>query len=812
MLRYCTAHGLVVKFLWSRRLVHAMNGKYVSRAAAGKVLTVYPPSADDLERHLTGLDALVGGRPGPHVLTDLRWSAGPLSVRWGGFHRMWCSDDAGDRVLAVRRPDGELVPDDRRPGFALPPWVTAPSVLAGTIEDRGRRGGDLGVTITSALHFSAGGGVYRGITEDGRRVVVKEARPHAGLDGRLRDAVTRLRVEEWALRELDDVPGVSRVHDVREVWEHRFLVVDDLGGETLQAWVARNHPLVNSRGTAEAMRIHHRRVEEVHRQVLDLLRVLHARGVVCGDVHPANILVDGEDPGGVPQVALVDLELAFPVGDRGHRPDLGYAGFVSRLRTGPDVDLHAAAVLRLWMHLPLAGPIGLAPGMLLVHAAEADRLFGLDGLLAEHVRRTIPVEAEIAAGPSRTSAPARPTVTAGPDARREPLIRGIRAAADTSRPRRPFPGDPAGITRGGAGLGYGAAGVLWALQQVGRAPDPAWTTLLRGAASAPAPEAGLLDGAHGIMSVLAGLGAPDEASDLARRCRRATAGLTAVGYAEGLAGAGLALLDLWQVTGDHEHLDGTREIADRLRDALDDGTPHGIDRSRRAPGQRDGGTRAGLWYGWTGVALFLVRLYEEIGGRALLGRAVEALHRDLDHCVPGGDGSLQVDGGWRVLPYLDVGTAGIGLVADQLFRHDLSTHDPAGRVRDSLPGILRAVRSPFVAEAGLSTGRAGLLAAAHQLAHRVRPEPGTDPVAEHRSHLDWHLVGLDDGLAVPGRAGVRLSTDLATGNAGVLLALAVADGDAPAVLPFLSPATHAGGGHRPVSRPGARPLTTSTRR
>ena len=49
--------------------------------------------------------------------------------------------------------------------------------------------GDLPYRIEKALHFSNGGGVYAGTdTRDGRRVVLKEARPHAGLaaDGQSR--------------------------------------------------------------------------------------------------------------------------------------------------------------------------------------------------------------------------------------------------------------------------------------------------------------------------------------------------------------------------------------------------------------------------------------------------------------------------------------------------------------------------------------------------------------------------------------------------------------------------------------------------
>ena len=59
------------------------------------------------------------------------------------------------------------------------------------------------------MHFSNGGGVYLG--RDPRtdtEVVLKEARPHAGLDADGADAVARLDRETRCLRRLAGVPRV----------------------------------------------------------------------------------------------------------------------------------------------------------------------------------------------------------------------------------------------------------------------------------------------------------------------------------------------------------------------------------------------------------------------------------------------------------------------------------------------------------------------------------------------------------------------------------------------------------------------------
>ncbi|MEE2045312.1 serine/threonine protein kinase, partial [Nocardiopsis tropica] len=103
---YCTGHGIAFKYLLDKNILVAANAKYAARASSGKLLTVYPRDEEELERTLHGLSALVGGRPGPYVLSDLRWDRGPLYVRYGAFRERWCLDAHGSRIPALRAPDG----------------------------------------------------------------------------------------------------------------------------------------------------------------------------------------------------------------------------------------------------------------------------------------------------------------------------------------------------------------------------------------------------------------------------------------------------------------------------------------------------------------------------------------------------------------------------------------------------------------------------------------------------------------------------------------------------------------------------------
>ena len=106
------------------------------------------------------------------------------------------------------------MPDLRAPVFTFPAWVTLPSFLAPHLAARNAVTiKDLPYQIDQALHFSNGGGVYAGThSRTGEPVVLKEARPYAGLAADGSDAVARLRREHDILRQLSGLGVVPGVH------------------------------------------------------------------------------------------------------------------------------------------------------------------------------------------------------------------------------------------------------------------------------------------------------------------------------------------------------------------------------------------------------------------------------------------------------------------------------------------------------------------------------------------------------------------------------------------------------------------------
>lgn len=131
---YCVPRSLSFKFLPHPQVHQAMNSKYAPRGGSGKLLTLYPADDASLERTLDELGSLLRGRQGPYILSDLRWREGPLYLRYGGFARRECLSESGERTLAIARPDGVLVPDERAPVFQVPDWAPVPGFIAEQIE------------------------------------------------------------------------------------------------------------------------------------------------------------------------------------------------------------------------------------------------------------------------------------------------------------------------------------------------------------------------------------------------------------------------------------------------------------------------------------------------------------------------------------------------------------------------------------------------------------------------------------------------------------------------------------------------------
>jgi predicted Ser/Thr protein kinase len=771
---YCIPRRIPFKFLAARNVVHMRNAKYAPRGSSGKFVTIYPADTDALGLILHDLGDRLAGEPGPYILSDLRWNDGPLYVRYGGFALRHCLSARGDMVPAIEDLTGALVPDRRDAVFATPPWVTLPELLVPQLAARNATTvADVPYRIEQVLHFSNGGGLYDARDRrTGARVVLKEARPHAGLAADGADAVQRLQRERETLERLAGIEGVPAVHDYFTLGEHHFLALEFIEGTPLNKVFTQRYPMSDSAAGPAEFAAHTEWALQMCAQVEDIITAIHGRGVIHGDLHLFNVIV--RDDG---RIALIDFEVATSLTEA-RRPTLGNPGFAAPPdRTGFDIDRYSLACLRLALFLPLTAMIRL----------DAGKPEDFVEVITEHFpvpRDFLSDAVQTITGASRTSPhtprrwarqfPPLPSGTAGWIRARDSIVAGILASATPKRADRLFPGDIAQFSSGGLNIAHGAAGVLYALSATGANRYPAgehWL-LERAAAAERGARLGLYDGLHGVAYVLSDLGYRQAALDLIEFCLAEQCDRLGTDLSGGLAGIALNLAHFAGSTGEtalFEHaLRAAEMVADRLGAADSVGTISGGDHPY-----------AGLMQGSSGPALMFLRFYEHTGDRGFLQLAATALRQDLRRCMVRDDGSMLVNEGWRAMPYLGRGSAGIGMVLDEYL-----THCSDEEFSSAAAAIRRVARVPFYIQPGLFSGRAGIIL----YLSRAYP-PGqaiwNREVAAQVQRLGWHRVDYQGHLAFPGEQLLRLSMDLASGAAGVLLALGAAVHEHPVGLPFL---------------------------
>ena len=766
---HCLRHTLHFKHLSTPFVLELSNSKYAARYSSGKFITVYPATHEQLMTTLRDLDHLIGGRPGPYILSDHRWNQGPLHLRYGAFQHLPLEDSLGHVVSGLRTPDGALVPDERTPYFDVPSWVQIPAEIQESVS---AQEDDLTMAydFTEALHFSNGGGVYRAVQRSSGTVcIIKEARPHAGLDGLRDDATARLDRETAALTALESVERVPRVLERFSYWEHAFLAMEQVEGVNLRQWAAQNSPDVRPGSTDRQRAEYGRRCELILRRLASLIDEIHGQGWIHGDLHPNNVMVTDDL-----QVSLLDFEQSCRI-TAPHRPGLGARGF-TRARHGSRPlstadDLYGLAAVGLWLFSPLLMMLSYRPRLAgrLIH--ESQERFDLSAdwvrLVEDHLLRVIREDHWITDTWSvedcltpRLGELRRDSV----EALTSQLDAGRAALSDRRSPL--FPGDVHQVVTDQVNLSSGDAGPLYALQSAGvTVPEWALDRLHEQVTELQHP--GLLCGLAGPALVLQRAGRPDQADQVLDRAVRLARERADITLSTGRAGVILTLLS--------EEF-GLRE--DLVHQAI--GLAEGIVDGAVYSAKTSTGEAAGLAEGHSGAAVACARMARVLGHQSWADRAHRLFMRDLA-CTEVSDGMRLVKEDGILYPYLAHGAAGLLVTWGELHA---SGAGPDTSVYSELMASLDVTNT---VEAGLYDGGIGLAAALQHLA-ALRLNIPEDVMLRHlRAAGDFAVPAPAGGKALAGRGLCAVSLDLSTGIAGWLTtASAVDSGTSP--LPALSPA------------------------
>ncbi|WBB58431.1 class III lanthionine synthetase LanKC [Streptomyces sp. WMMC500] len=790
---YCLDKQISFKFLVNRTAFVRRNLKYADRGGSGKFITIYPASDEQCEELLRDLDPKLQGMGGAYILSDLRWQDGPLYLRYGGFVEWYTRNEFGEPVPAIEGPDGTPEVDRRDPVFTVPDWVEPPAFLREHLHAREDNAPPPGFDyeIESALHFSNGGGVYLATQKStGRKVVLKEARPNAGLDQLGRDSVARLGREHDFLTRLADLDATVNCYDYFTLWEHHFLVQEHVEGTTLNKRLVAENPLIRTDPSEETVAEYTIWAVDMADQIDAVVADLHSRGVAFGDLHPNNIMVTEDGA-----VRLVDFELATIAGEE-QRIGMGAPGYVPPdRRDSVAADLFALGCIKISLFLPLTTLFSLDSTKARMLVDVIEERFPVPAGWGATVLRQLDLGPCDWAGTAEQMARTAALIAGAGEqepGEREPdgpeidwprieasMARAVWDSATPDRTDRLFPGDVEQFSLTGLGFGYGAAGVLYALAFGGHGREERYERwLLDRVRDHTAPHRlGFYDGLHGIAYAFEEIGRRDAALEVLELAAQAGDVSLADELLTGRSGVALNQLFFARRLGDRELRQAAVDGAERLAERLAVQPPQPEDeRGRRR--------RAGLLHGTSGTALLFVRLFEETGESTYLDLAERALRYDLDCCVHVEEQDvLYVDEGWRSMPYIGTGSAGIGLVLSELLRYRDDEE-----LRIALNRIRRVAYPEFHICPMVFNGTAGQMGFLHHLREFDTDTREIDRrIAIKRDWLRMHMVGLRGDVAIPGDQLMRLSMDFGTGSAGVLHALHTIRDDSREILPFLKP-------------------------
>ncbi|MGH3699263.1 MAG: class IV lanthionine synthetase LanL [Pseudonocardiaceae bacterium] len=304
-------HRVAFKVPATMRQLRRLVVRDCDRAQAGKVVTIYPDDDGQFVLLAAKLHEVTAGMAGPRILSDRPYRPGSLvHYRYGGFagQARLTLDGCYEQVLIT--PDGATIPDRRDAWYCPPPWAVCPLPDQPLPHQPSARRTDNATSVllderfsvTAALRQSAKGGVYLATdTETGAEVVLKHSRAHMDADGQGADARDALRHEARMLGLLAPTGLVPALVTTFEQEADVFLVEEIIDGNPLRSWVAEH--ALGCPGVPAAVAI------PLATKLVELLRQVHAHGLVIRDLSPTNVMVTPEG-----ELRLVDLEMVAPVG------------------------------------------------------------------------------------------------------------------------------------------------------------------------------------------------------------------------------------------------------------------------------------------------------------------------------------------------------------------------------------------------------------------------------------------------------------------------------------------------------------------
>ncbi|WP_146084045.1 class III lanthionine synthetase LanKC [Xanthomonas albilineans] len=775
--RVCTDDGTEFKFASDEFIHRKLLSKSAARQSGGKFMTIYPASIEKFEGLIESLYRTLQDIQGPYILSDRQYKdSGAVFYRYGGFRAFTVRDFHGREKSMILDEGFRLVEDQRIPHFRVPEFVTdkrwgqidepADAVVADVLF------GDE-YSIESVLKFSNAGGVYAGRrVTDGLSVVIKEARPHVDAEINGLDPLSRLRKEQRILHVLEGSGIAPRPLGLFVEWEHTFLVQEKIAGKTLREYCLDATKSLYPGSSQADVRTWLQQSAAIGADLIEKVRLLHAEGIVFGDISTNNIIIDPESL----TLRLIDFEGALQVGiDQNiniYTPGFGAPDRREREVAQASDDLYALGCVLLALLAPSSVSLDIVkeyPERILAELMVDVGLPRAFKTCIESLLRDPCADLRECRRLLESISLDRVTEFSieSMDSHRPNVAQVVGKAMDYMRnvmsmdhPWRPFPLGAQSVDL--IAVDHGVAGVALAWQQVEKNVPVNLKEWMARSETKGNHLPGLLNGLCGMAWVQCAIGLTDESERVLARAAEHHLLHENMSLGYGYAGYGLTCLKLWLTNKDAKHLEEAEKVGKALLAtgvAQEPGVAWNLD--------AHGYTGLGLHTGASGIALFLLYLGVATGKNVYISLAMQGLDYDISHgrTVNGAVGfsSDTVPENRILYPYLSAGTAGVASVAVRMYA--ITRQEKYKMFVDQ---VKASVAQKYTMSGDLFLGLSGIGHYLLDAAQFLEDDSYRRLAWRVASGLNLFKIEKDSGICFPGGNSPKISCSLASGGAGII--------------------------------------------
>lgn len=750
----CFKRNLSFKHLKDRESYMLMNSKTAPRSSSGKFITIYPENETDfldvlyiLEKKLSTLEK------GPYVLSDKRWKNTNLYYRYGGFVNI--SNELGE--LCIKDPNGNLIKDERTPYYKVPPFVEEfneylESLNLSIDKDKGSKLDDY--DIKNALSFSNAGGVYFAKRKsDDLAVIIKEARPQAGLDGIYKDALSRQNAEYKALVQLKELKGIVNLIDRFKEWEHYFLVEEYVEGNDLKKWISLNFPFYYDE---EQILRYSNKAKIIIDNLINVVEKMSEKNIAMMDMQPANVLIKDNL-----EVKLIDFETAFSA-DSIDKSGLMTVGFSSsKIENNSACDWFGLKKIIKYMVLPIINSEELDEELEKKHLQWIRNNYSTS--FSDFIMKKIELcNNKIIELNKHIPNPSLKYEEL--NIIKNKLLKGI--TKNLTNDQRFIYGDIRQFELDFGKYNYltGGVGAAIALSKNNSNNHLVedWIENYLVIEMKNTTELGLFNGKTSTLSLLYDFGYKQMVFETIKEIYEKSLSSKDYSLRTGTSGIGLFLISLYLETKQKSFLDMAINLGDNIDDDI-----------KLVKGTDWGSTNTGLIDGNAGISLFYSSLFATTTNQKYLDKAKKLLNKDLKYGLfdLGSKVYQTIDTKGRALPYLSGGSIGLGVA---LWFYNFVSKKSDFKTELSSIANLSNIRSTITG--GLFDGAGSFLIIPTLINNYSEKKTSYLKIL---NLLEMFIIDRNSHYKYAGQFSYRISDDVYSGSAGIILGMLSIENDNP---------------------------------